>query len=227
MGKPWRSLTRQSGIQNISWNRFAFCWRVRTEKTGKKVQEYFPIRPFLQQGLGEEEAVAAALQEAKAQRKVLESAGVLKPPKLHSQQGKHSSVKGVRFRKLDSKWVLVFEDPRTKKTTFHGSFATQEDAEAKARTVAKKQGIRELEGKVVPVKKLSELKHFAPLGPQLEVKWSLGYQCWRATFQMAGKQRLKRCRPKDFSEKEVKKAWKRAVTWRKRQEKERDQATKH
>ena len=226
MGKPWRSLTRQSGIQNISWNRFAFCWRVRTEKTGKKVQEYFPIRPFLQQGLGEEEAVAAALQEAKAQRKVLERTGVLKPPKLHCQQGKHSSVKGVVFQKRKNKWVLALGDPRTKKKNYYGSFDAQEDAEAKARTVAKKLGIRELEGKVVPVKKLSELKHFAPLGPQLGVKWSLGEQCWHTKCRVASKYKNMRFRPKDFSEKEVKKAWKQAVTWRKRQEKERDQAKK-
>ena len=171
--------------------------------------------------------MAAALREAKAHREKLVRKGLLKPPEaLKPKQAKHSTVRGVYFSNGRQKWRTKLADPYTMKQTHGGWFVTQEEAESKARELAKELGIKDIEHKVVPVKRLSELKHFEPLGSQLGVRWSLVEQCWRATFQMAGKQRYKRCRPKDFSEKEVKKAWKRAVTWRKQQEEDRNRAKK-
>ena len=70
----------------------------------------------------------------------------------------------------------------------------------------------------------SELPHFEPLGPQPGVAWVPGEKAWHARCYVGGKQKHMRFRPKDFSEKEVEKAWKQAVAWRKQQEKERERA---
>ena len=171
--------------------------------------------------------MAAALRDAKAYREELVRKGILKPPKaLNSEQGKCSTVVGVSFQNQQKKWQVKLPDATNKKRAWGGYFSSQEEAELKARELAKELGIKDIEHKVVPVKHLSELKHFEPLGPQLGVKWNLGEQCWHARCSVAGKLRHMRCRPKDFSEKEVEKAWKQAVAWRKQQEKERDQAKK-
>ena len=224
----FRALSRQSGVPNIHWNREMLVWHLQWRESGKKKKKIgFSIRKFLEQSLSEDEAVEAALREAKAHREELVRKGVLKPPEaVKPAQGKYSTVMGVYFCKLKQQWRAKLVDPSTKKLVHGGWFANQEKAESKARELAKELGIKEVEGKVVPVKHLSELKHFEPLGPQPGVKWSLGEQCWHARCTVAGKDRHLRCRPKDFSEKEVEKAWKQAVAWRKQQEKERDQAKK-
>ena len=48
----------------------------------------FSLRPLLDQGLSEQEAVAAALRKAKAHREELVRKGILKP-----EQGQHSTVR--------------------------------------------------------------------------------------------------------------------------------------
>ena len=225
----FRGLERQSGVPGISWNRQMACWRVSVQEAGKQKRIQFFIAPFLKKGLSEDEAVEAALREAKAHREELVRKGVLQPPKtkaVNPEQGKPSTVRGAYFDKDAQKWRVKLVDPTTKKRHQTCFFATQEEAESKARELAKELGIKEVEGKVIPVKHLSELKHFEPLGPQPGVWWSLGEQCWHARCTVAGKHRHLRCRPKDFSEKEVEKAWKQAVAWRKQQEKERDHAKK-
>ena len=73
----------------------------------------------------------------------------------------------------------------------------------------------------LPVKKLSELQHFEPLGPQKGVTWSLGQQCWRAATYAKGKQKHMRFYPKDLSEAEVGTAWRQALAWREEQQKHR------
>ncbi|CAE7743981.1 unnamed protein product, partial [Symbiodinium pilosum] len=220
--RPSRSLDRQSGVQGICWHRSQFCWQLQVQQLRKRHNIHFPIGKFLQQGLGEEEAVAAALCEAKAHREELVHKGILKAPK--AKHGKHSMVRGVSFDKCNQKWRVGLSHPITQKRVLRGRFAAQEEAEATARELAKELGIKEVEGHVVRVKKLCELKHFEPLGPEVGVKWSLLEQCWRGRCRVNGKQKHKRFRPKDLSEKEVGNAWKQAVAWRKQQEKERDQA---
>eukprot|EP00439_Symbiodinium_sp_Y106_P062741 s3112_g9.t1 len=54
------------------------------------------------------------------------------------------------------------------------------------------------------------------------INWNRGEQAWHACCAVGGKTRNMRFRPKDFSAKEVEKAWKQAVAWRKQQEKERE-----
>ena len=98
-------------------------------------------------------------------------------------------------------------------------FTLKEEAEARARELAKELGLQE---EVVAVKPLSELAHFEPLGPQKGIKWSRGEQAWHAQCNVSGSNRHMRFRPQDFSAKEVEKAWKQAVAWRKQQEKERE-----
>ena len=223
----FRGLERQSGVSHISWDPPHLRWRIQWWEARKRKQAFFPIKLFHEQGLSENEAVEAALREAKAHREELVRKGVLKPPKaVKPEQGKHSTVKGVYYYKPNQQWRAKLVDPSTKKVVHGGRFANQEEAESKARELAKELGIKDIENRVVPVKHLSELKHFEPLGPQPGVRWSLGEQCWHACCAVKGRTRHLRCRPKDFSEKEVEKAWKQAVAWRKQQEKERDQAKK-
>ena len=222
--RTFRGLERQSGVPNISWAIRLSCWRIQWKEAGKGKAVSFPIKLFQEQGLSEDEAVEAALREAKAHREELVRKGVLKPPKaLQPEQGKHSTVKGVYFCKQSQQWRAKLVDPSTKKVVHGGWFASQEEAESKARLLIKELGIKEV---VVPVKNLSEMRRFEPLGSQPGVKWNLGEQGWHATFKVGGKQSNMRFRPKDFSEQEVGKAWKQAVAWRKQQEKERDQAKK-
>ena len=223
----FRGLERQSGVPNIHWHREMLVWHLQWLESGKKKKIGFSIRKFLEQSLSEDESVEAALREAKAHREELVRKGVLEPPKaLNSEQGKCSTVVGVSFHNQRKKWQVRLPDAGKKKTAWGGYFSSQEEAELKARELAKELGIKDIEHKVVPVKHLSELKQFEPLGPQPGVKWNLGEQCWHARCGVAGKSRHMRCRPKDFSEKEVEKAWKQAVAWRKQQEKEREQAKK-
>ena len=223
----FRGLDRQSGVRGICWNRQMACWRISVQQAGKQKHIQFFIAPFLKKGLSEDEAVEAALREAKAHREELVRKGVLKPPKaVKPQHPSQATVKGLKYNKTSKTWQVQLTDPITKKLVHGGRFVTQEEAESKARELAKELGIKDIEHKVVPVKRLSELKHFEPLGPQPGVKWSLGEQCWHAQCPVVGKNRHLRCRPRDFSDKEVEKAWKQAVAWRKQQEKERDQAKK-
>ena len=99
----------------------------------------------------------------------------------------------------------------------------KEEAEAKARELAKGLGLQE---EVVPVKPLSELPLFEPLEPRKRINWNRGEQAWHACCAVGGKTRNMRFRPKDFSPKEVEKAWKQAVAWRKQQEKDKEQSQK-
>ena len=85
--------------------------------------------------------MAAALREAKAHREKLVRKGLLKPPEaLKPKQAKHSTVRGVYFSNGRQKWRTKLADPYTKKLTDGGGFVTQEEAESKARELAKELG---------------------------------------------------------------------------------------
>ena len=105
---------------------------------------------FLQQGLGEEAAVEAALQEAKAKREELVRQGMLQPPKLRTAPPA-SLVRGVSYRKDTQKWQVCFRHNAAKKWYYGGTFQAQEQAEAKAREMAMKLGIP-ADVEVVPAK---------------------------------------------------------------------------
>ena len=210
-----RRLERQSGIRGINWDRLRMCWRVWWFEAGKRPQRSFPATNFLKQGLSEEEAVEAALQEVKAFRQELERQGKLQPPKLTSPA--ISPVRGVAHDKESGSWKVQLTDPSTKKRVHGGSFQTQEEAEAKAQEMGKKLGLS-VESGLVPVRKFSELRRFEKLGPQKGVKWDIKEQCWHARCTIGLKHKHLRARPKDFSKLEVEKSWNQAVAWRQQQE---------
>ena len=99
----------------------------------------FAIAKFLEQGLAEEAAVEAALQEAKAYREELVCQGKVKPAKL---KGPSSTLRGVKFDKRHKKWQVQIYHPVEKKKFSGGSFADKMEAEVKARAMARQLGIR-------------------------------------------------------------------------------------
>ncbi|CAE7906972.1 unnamed protein product [Symbiodinium necroappetens] len=217
--RTFRGLERQSGIQGISWMIAMASWSVSWQVSGKRHRLYFPISKHMKLGLSEAEALEAALEEAKAFREELVRQGKLKPPKPITEKAHGSVVRGLHYNESTRTYQVRMTDPSTKKRVHGGMFKVKEEAEARARELARELGLQE---KVVPVKPLSELPNFEPLGPQLGIKWNRGEHAWHATCHVSGKQRNMRFRPKDFSSKEVEKAWKQAVAWRKQQEKERE-----
>ena len=221
--RSFRGLERQSGVENICWKQDKACWCVTSTQAGKRQQVHFFISKHMKEGLSEDEAVAAALAEAKAHREELVRQGKLKPPKPVTGRTTRSTVRGVHSHSNQSNFQVKLTNPRTKKLEFGGTFKTLAEAEAKARELAKKLGLQ-AEGGVVPVDRLAEVPHFEPLGPEKGVKWSPGEKAWHACCKVGGRTRNMRFRPKDYSEKEVEKAWKQAVAWRKQQEKERERA---
>ena len=218
--RSFRGLDRQSGVQHISWHRLG-RWQLSVQEAGKRQRINFPISKHMAEGLPEDEAVGAALEEAKTHRQELVRQGKLKPPKPVAVKTAGSAVRGVHAHK--GSFQVKLTNPRTKKRELGGTFKTLAEAEAKARELAEKLGLQ-AEGGVVPVDRLAEAPHFEPLGPEKGVRWVLGEKAWHAQCSVGGKKRHMRCRPKDFSEKEVEKAWKQAVAWREQQEKEREQA---
>ncbi|CAE7814300.1 unnamed protein product [Symbiodinium sp. CCMP2456] len=217
--KKFRGLERQSGIPGITWEGVMPGWRVNWQVSGKRTRNNFSITQHMKLGLAEAEAVEAALQEAKAFHEELVRQGKLKPPKPVTEKASGSKVRGIKYDKKNGTFRVQMTDPSTKQSVHGGMFKVREEAEARARELAKELGL-ESEGGVVPVKPLSEIPHFEPLGPQKGIKWVPGEQAWHARYQ--GKHM--RFRPKDFSAKEVEKSWKQAVAWRKLQEKERERA---
>ena len=131
---------RQSGIVGISWDRHCQRWQLswKDTKTGKQEHSYFPIRKFLKQGREEQTAVEAALEEAKARQRKLALEGRLAPPKPTAAE---SLVRGVDFVSRDGKWRVRMTHPVSKKRVYM-QFDFQEEAEAKARKIAKKFGLR-------------------------------------------------------------------------------------
>ncbi|CAE7196870.1 unnamed protein product, partial [Symbiodinium microadriaticum] len=220
--RNFRGLERQSGIQGIVWRKDLACWRAQWWEGNSRKACNFPISKHMKLGLCEAEAEAAALQEAKAFREELVRQGKLKPPKPVTEKASGSAVRGVLYNKSTGEYRVRVTDPSTHKKVSGGYFKVKEEAEARAQELAKELGLQQ---EVVPVKLLSELPHFEPLGPEKGIRWVPGEQAWHARHRNAfGKHDHMRFRPKDFSAKEVEKAWKQAVAWRKQQEKEREQA---
>ncbi|CAE7216367.1 unnamed protein product [Symbiodinium natans] len=192
-------------------------WRVRWKEAGNDKNLTFSISKHMKQGLSEDEAVAAALAEAKAHREELVRQRKLKPPKPVTAKASGSRVRGIHCQ-ANGNFQVQIVNPSTKTRKCGGAFKTLAEAETKAREMAKKFGLQ-AEGVVVPVERLSELPRFEPLGPEKGVRWRAGEKAWHAQCIVRGQNMHMRCRPKDFTEKEVEKAWKQAVAWKKRQKK--------
>ena len=127
--KPYKAgvrLERQSGIQNISWSVVGAAWECREysrKGTGWKAKtRTFKISKFLEQGLDNEAAVEAALQEAKAYREELVRQGKLKPPKPRPPR---STVRGVTFDISKKKWLVRLYHPVEKEACAHWRFPCQ------------------------------------------------------------------------------------------------------
>ncbi|CAE7804156.1 unnamed protein product [Symbiodinium sp. CCMP2592] len=131
---------RQSGIQNICWQGQKMGWQCQIGSRWGAVRKarLFPISKFLEQGLAEEAAVEAALQEAKAYREELVRQGKLKPP---TPKAPSSTVRGVVFDKTYQKWRVHLYHPVDKKKVSGGFFAGREEAEIKAREMARHYGV--------------------------------------------------------------------------------------
>ena len=216
-------LERQSGIQGIHWSNAKSAWTVSRQEAGKQRQINFSIAEFLKQGLGEEEAVEATLQKAKAYREELVRQGKMQPSKPSTGKASQSLVRGVSFDERNNSWRVRLLDPATGKFLNGGSFKNQDESEGKAREMAQTMGLP-AERSVVPVQKLSELPRFAPLGSQKGIIWRVGEQCWYADGRFHGVRRTMRFRPKDGSEAAVKKAWTEAVAWYGEQDDEKSQS---
>ncbi|CAE7354386.1 unnamed protein product [Symbiodinium natans] len=215
-------LERQSGIQGISWSNRNSGWTVSRQEAGKQRQTAFPIAQLLKQGLTEEEAVEAALQKAKAYREELVCQGKMEPSKPSSSKAPQSLLRGVSYDEKNSSWRVRPMDPSLGVRLNGGFFKHQDEAEDRAREMAKKMGLP-AERCVVPVQKLSELPRFAPLGSQKGIIWRVNEQCWYADGRFQGVRRTMRFRPKDGSEGEVKKAWLEAVEWYRKHRDEKSQ----
>ena len=152
---------RQSGIEHITWVAGANggAWRCnfytdRTRKGRKQVARSFPISKFLEEGLVEEAAVEAALQEAKAYREELVYQGKLKPSKPKPPR---SMVNGVSFCRDIQKWRVRSYDAVEKKSLFFGQYDTKEEAEVKAREVCRQPGDRTEHAALSAKKRKAEL----------------------------------------------------------------------
>ena len=133
---------RQSGIQNISWRADTSSWRCvyyTSSAREKQTSSQFPIAKFLEHGLCEQEAVEAALQEAKAYREELVRQRKLDPPKPKPPS---STVMGVSFDISKKKWKVRSYNAVEKKTLHVGVFDTKEEAEAKAVEVGRRPEVR-------------------------------------------------------------------------------------
>ena len=211
-------LERQSGVQGISWSPNAL-WTLSWQEAGIRHRQCFPIKGFVKQGLGEEEAVEAALRQAKDYREELVRQGKAQPSR---PKRKGSLVRGVAYEESSDSWRVQLWDPYARKLFNGGRFEKQGAAEDKARELAEKFG-RPAERKVVPVQKISELPRFAPLGSQKGIIWRVKEQCWSADGKFQGVRRTMRFRPRDGSEAEVKKAWTEAVAWYREQDDQKSQ----
>ena len=135
-------LERQSGIQNITWVARQDGWECRRSygkgSIRRQKSRVFPIAKFRGQGLAEEAAVEAALQEAKAYREELVRQGKLRPP---TPKPPSSTVKGVVFDKTNQKWRVQIYHPADKKFVHGGYFVDKAEAEGKGRGMARQLGV--------------------------------------------------------------------------------------
>ena len=229
--KPHRwqrnNLAKQSGVPNVHWSKDR-AWQVlypTSNKKGKRTARAcrkFSLSKFMEKGLSEAQADAAALEAAKAFRSELVKQGILKEPKPVDPNFT-SEVIGVNWHKRDKKWQVRLCSPG-KKEIFGGCFTEKAAAEAKALELAKEHG---LERQVKAVGKLSELPIFKPKVPYPGVNWRQAEQKWYATCRVNGVKQNFRVKPKDHSEAELEASFHTAVAWRKRREEDQSKADLH
>eukprot|EP00438_Fugacium_kawagutii_P016107 Skav235796 [mRNA] locus=scaffold1267:107125:108351:+ [translate_table: standard] len=217
------NLVKQSGVPHVSWNTPMVAWQVHYptfDSKGKKngsTGRYFAVKKFLVPGRSEAEADAEALEAAKAFRAELVQQGILSEPKPQDPNFT-SEVPGVLWDTHMQKWRVRIRQKGSKKYISGGYFTEKAAAEAKALQLREKHG---LQRQVRPVSTLAELPVFCPKVPYPGVKWRQAEQQWHAFCQVDGATRNFRNRPKDHSEEELERSFKKARAWKKKQEKER------
>ena len=218
------NLAKQSGIPYIVWSRTHVAWQVKFPKLdseGNKISwtnRVFAVKKFVGPGITEAQADAAALEAAKAFHAELVEKGILSEPK-QKDPNFTSEVPGVSWFKNYKKWRVEITAKGGKKKIHGGYFAEKAAAEAKALELREKDG---LQRQVKPVATLSSLPVFHPKVPYRGVKWDVGEQQWHVQCHVRGAKINFRVRPKDHSEAELERSFKRAVAWRKKQENERE-----
>ena len=223
---------KQSGVSAVKWNKGCWAWEVnfplfdkKGKRTGRKARQ-FSLSKFMKEGLTETEADVAALEAAKAFRAELVKQGVLEEPKPVDPNFT-SEVPGVSWNKRSKKWRVELAPKKATKgpaKQIHGGrFTEKAAAESKALELAKLHG---LERKVMAVGRFSELPIFEAKVPYPGVTWERRSQKWRAQCRINGKNQHFHVKPKDHSEAELEASHKKAVVWRKKQEKERVKAAK-
>ena len=221
------NLAKQSGIPYITWNRTHVAWQVtfpKLDSEGNKISwtnRVFAVKKFVGPGITEAQADTLALEAAKAFRAELVEKGILSEPRPRDPNFT-SEVPGVQWRKSAQKWCVEIALKGRKKIC-GGSFTEKAAAEAKALELREKDG---LQRRVKPVATLSELPVFHPKLPYCGVTWRQAEQQWYAACSVGGVLRSFRVKPKDHSEVELERSFKRAVAWRKKQEKEREKERK-
>ena len=222
------NIAKQSGVAGVLWNRSAFAWEVQIPKSdskGKRIgktNRTFSVKKFIGPGISEAQADAAALAAAKAFRAELVEKGILSEPR-QKDPNFTSEVPGVSWYKNYKKWVVQI-CPKGGEKRIHGGYFTEKAAaEAKALELREKAGVQR---RVKPVATLPNryagLPVFHPKMPYRGVTWRKAEQQWHATCSVGGVQRYFRVKPKDHSEVELERSFKRAVAWRKKQEIERE-----
>jgi hypothetical protein len=182
----------------------------------------FAVKKFVGAGITEAQADAAALEAAKAFHAELVEKGILSEPRPRDPNFT-SEVPGVGWKKSMQKWRVEI-CPKGGEKRIHGGYFTEKAAaEAKALELREKAGVQR---RVKPVATLANryagLPVFHPKMPYRGVTWRKAEQQWHATCLVGGVLRNFRVKPKDHSEVELERSFKRAVAWRKKQENERE-----
>ena len=223
------NLAKQSGIPYITWNRRHVAWQVtfpKLDSEGNKISwtnQVFAVKKFVGAGITEAQADAAALEAAKAFHAELVEKGILSEPRPRDPNFT-SEVPGVGWKKSMQKWRVEI-CPKGGEKRIHGGYFTEKAAaaEAKALELREKAGVQR---RVKPVATLANryagLPVFHPKMPYRGVTWRKAEQQWHATCLVGGVLRNFRVKPKDHSEVELERSFKRAVAWRKKQENERE-----
>ena len=217
-----KNVAKQSGVPNIIWNNGLRSWEVdfgEYDAKGQKIRRtkrQFAVKKFMGPGRSAEEADATALQAARTFRAELVKQGILSEPKVKDPNFT-SEVPGVQWTKRQQKWHVEIWLKGSKKKISCGYFTEKDAAEAKALELREQHGVQR---HVKATNSLATLPVFHPKVPSVGVSWDQARQQWHATCAVQGILRNIRIRPKDHSEEELERSFKVAVTWRKKQEKE-------
>ena len=142
--RPLRSkrlcrVEKQSGVPGVWWHRSRFSWVVSYKKEKRWTSRFFSMRSFLKRS--EAAAEKAALAAAKEFRRDLVRRGILQEVKVDERFS--SKVVGVTWSREWKRWRvrLSVAVEGARRWFWGGYFDTKALAEAKARALAKANGL--------------------------------------------------------------------------------------